>query len=78
MPPSAAPGRAVEDAYPLTPLQEGILFHSLSSPGTGTYVSQAVLTVAGADVDRLERAWQAVVDRHPALRTAFAWQNLER
>ncbi len=66
------------DTYVLTPSQEGILFESLSSAGSGTYVSQAIFTLENADLARLERAWQQVVDRHSALRTAFAWQNVKR
>ena len=30
----------IEDIYPLTPLQQGILFHSLADPTAGFYVDQ--------------------------------------
>ncbi|MDB4948389.1 MAG: tycC3 [Gemmatimonadetes bacterium] len=63
---------AVDDLYPLTPLQQGILFHALEAPGSGLYVEQLGLTVRGLDADAYARAWQIVVDRHTALRTAFA------
>ncbi len=69
----------VEDAYPLTPMQEGMLFHSLYAPGEGGYVGQYVFSLAGeVDAAAFRRAWQGAVDRHPALRTDFAWEGLDR
>ncbi|MBV9773485.1 MAG: amino acid adenylation domain-containing protein, partial [Gemmatimonadetes bacterium] len=68
----------VEDAYPLTPMQEGMLFHSLMSPAAGAYVVQFGFDLVGElDVDALVRAWQGVVDRYAALRTSFAWEGME-
>src|SRR5262245_19054360 len=69
----------VEDVYRLTPMQQGLLFHTLYRPEAGEYVVQFAFDLIGplrpAD---LERAWREVVDRHPALRTSFHWQGLER
>src|SRR5215213_10106036 len=62
---------AVDDLYPLTPLQQGILFHALEAPRSGQYVEQLGVTLRGLDADAYVRAWQTVVDRHTALRTAF-------
>ena len=62
----------IEDIYPLSPMQQGILFHALNSPGVGTYVEQIHWTWHGAlDVGALQRAWERVVERHSVLRTAF-------
>ncbi|NPC53995.1 hypothetical protein HPC50_44020, partial [Corallococcus exiguus] len=33
-------GEGVEDVYPLSPLQQGLLFHSLLEGGSGVYVEQ--------------------------------------
>ncbi|HLL48211.1 MAG TPA: condensation domain-containing protein, partial [Longimicrobiaceae bacterium] len=72
-------GRGVEDVYPLSPLQEGMLFHALYAPGSGVYVGQFGFLLEGTlDVAALERAWQAAVARHEALRAGFAWQGLSR
>ncbi len=69
--------REIDDLYPLAPLQEGMLFHTLYAPGTGVYVVQAVSRIAGElDPAALRRAWQGAVDRHPILRTAFLWEGL--
>jgi amino acid adenylation domain-containing protein len=67
----------VEDIYPLSPLQQGMLFHALYSPETGAYVEQWPLLVDGAlDVDAFHRAFQRAVDRHAALRTGFVWEGV--
>ncbi|MET0396779.1 MAG: amino acid adenylation domain-containing protein, partial [Longimicrobiaceae bacterium] len=72
-------GDGVEDAYPLTPMQEGMLFHSLLAPGSGVCVGQFGFVLEGPlDVRGLERAWQGAVARHEALRASFAWEGLPR
>ena len=69
----------IEDIYELSPMQEGMLYHTLQAPGAGVYVEQLVCTIRGAvDRDLFARAWQAVVDRHPTLRTAFVWEGLDK
>jgi NRPS condensation-like uncharacterized protein len=68
----------VEDVYPLSPMQEGLLFHSLYAQDHAVYVTHITCTLENLDVPAFERAWQQVVDRHPALRTAFVWQNLQK
>ena len=67
----------VEDVYPLSPMQEGLLFHSLYAQDHAVYVTHITCTLENLETQAFERAWQQVVDRHPALRTAFVWQNLE-
>ncbi|WP_420831561.1 non-ribosomal peptide synthase/polyketide synthase [Amycolatopsis lexingtonensis] len=71
-------GRTVEDIYPLTPMQGGMVFHGLSQTGQGMYVEQATFVLDGVtDSRRLAEAWQRVVDRTPVLRTAFVWAGVE-
>lgn len=68
----------VEDAYPLSPTQAGMLYHSLVSPTSGVYIEQLHCRIKGPlDIENLQRAWQAVYDRHPALRTAFVWDGID-
>ncbi|MBO0797275.1 MAG: TauD/TfdA family dioxygenase [Blastocatellia bacterium] len=68
----------VEDIYPLSPVQQGMLFHAVYDPKGGMYLEQKTCTLQGdLDVSAFERAWQAVVERHPVLRTAFVWQALD-
>ena len=67
---------AIDDIYPLTPIQQGILFHTLSEPGSGLYFVQSCCRLSGdIDAEAFKRAWQAVVDHHPVLRTAFIWKR---
>ncbi|WP_437528303.1 amino acid adenylation domain-containing protein [Sorangium sp. So ce726] len=71
-------GRDVEDVHPLSPLQQGLLFHSLWEPGSGVYVEQVTCRLEGAlDVDAFRRAWEAVVEHHGVLRTTFASEGAD-
>ena len=66
----------IESIYPLTPLQEGMLFHTLLASETGVYVEQLSCALRGElDAAALERAWQRVGERHSVLRTAFVWEG---
>src|SRR5262245_35180320 len=68
----------IEAIYPLSPVQQGMLFHSLYAPETGVYVEQLSCTLRGdLDIDAFERAWQRVLDRHAVLRTAFVWEDVD-
>ncbi|MFE2696739.1 non-ribosomal peptide synthase/polyketide synthase [Streptomyces mirabilis] len=70
-------GRDVEDVLPLTPLQEGMLFHRLVGGPDDVYVDQAALLLDGvADPHTLAVAWQRVTDRTPALRTHVVWEDV--
>jgi glycopeptidolipid biosynthesis protein len=63
----------VVDVLPLTPVQQGLLFHTSFAPGLDDlYAVQLGMTVNGAlDVHRLREAVQAVVNRHPNLVARF-------
>jgi surfactin family lipopeptide synthetase C len=66
----------IESIYPLSPMQEGMLFHSLYEAETGVYFNQLSFTIHGnLDVSAFDLAWSQVVGRHPALRTLFVWKN---
>lgn len=68
------PSSAIEDIYPLTPMQEGLLLHTLLEPGTGIYYMQDRYSIdSELDLERFDQAWRAVVARHEALRASFAW-----
>jgi amino acid adenylation domain-containing protein len=70
--------RNIEDIYPLSPMQQGMLFHSLYAPETGVYFEQSVWTLRGRlNVPAFRRAWQQVINRHSALRTTFLWEELD-
>jgi amino acid adenylation domain-containing protein/non-ribosomal peptide synthase protein (TIGR01720 family) len=65
----------VEDIYPCSPMQEGILLSQLKDVDTYSY--RSIFEIRSRQGDRaidlrqLESAWQDVIQRHPALRTVF-------
>ncbi|OXI24800.1 non-ribosomal peptide synthetase [Burkholderia sp. AU15512] len=62
--------RTIDDVYPLSPMQQGILFHALFAPGHASYVNQLVATAAALDADRFTAAFDASIARHDILRTS--------
>ncbi|MBK6597016.1 MAG: amino acid adenylation domain-containing protein [Proteobacteria bacterium] len=69
--------RAIQDIYPLAPLQEGIFFHHLLSGDRDPYLSTLVLQFdAKSDMQQYWRALGQVVQRHDALRTAVVHEHL--
>ena len=65
----------VEDIYPLSPMQQGMLFHSLYEQASSDYINQMRVDVSGLDIPRFRAAWQSALDRHAILRSGFAWQG---
>ena len=67
-----------EDILPLTPMQEGLLFHALFDEG-GTYVEQDSLTFEGRlDLHHFQRCCRSLIQRHAVLRTSFPHKSLPR
>ncbi|NJP82019.1 AMP-binding protein, partial [Streptomyces sp. AA8] len=75
---AARPG--TEDVLPLSPLQDGLLFHSLyETAADDLYTSVTGLDLTGPlDETALRRAVDAVVQRHPALRAGFDHTSADR
>ncbi|KWN72175.1 non-ribosomal peptide synthetase [Burkholderia ubonensis] len=66
----------VEDSYPLSSLQQGILFHSLYDLDPAAYFQQFSFVVNGPlQVPALRQAWANALERHAVLRTGFAWTD---
>ncbi|MCF1772624.1 condensation domain-containing protein, partial [Pseudomonas aeruginosa] len=51
----------IEDIYPLSPMQHGMLFHSLYEQASGDYLNQLRVDVHGLDPARFRAAWQAAL-----------------
>ncbi|MBS4098535.1 MAG: amino acid adenylation domain-containing protein [Sulfuricella sp.] len=69
----------LKDIYPLSPLQEGMLYHALFDEGGTAYVEQFSYRVAGPfDVARFRESWGELVARHDILRTAFVYEKTAR
>ena len=78
----------VEDIYPLSPMQETMLFYacslSSSSDSHSNLNKQDVLFnqtrfILNGELkqSQFKQAWQAIIERHAALRTAFVWEGLK-
>ncbi|WP_095197365.1 non-ribosomal peptide synthase/polyketide synthase [Pseudomonas sp. Irchel 3A7] len=65
----------LQDLYPLSPMQQGMLFHCLDSPELNPYVNQLSVEVEGLQVPRFRAAWQVLIERHEVLRAAFRWRD---
>ncbi|MEH0418319.1 amino acid adenylation domain-containing protein [Streptomyces sp. B21-083] len=73
-------GSVPADVLPLSPFQEGLLFHARYYPGgVDVHNVQLVLELTGElDRDLLRSVCQTLIDRHPALRAGFAWTDSGR
>ncbi len=68
----------VEDVYELSPMQLGMLFQTLLAPGSDMFVEQQISQVFDTlQPSILERAWNAVIESTPVLRTSFHWRDIE-
>jgi fengycin family lipopeptide synthetase D len=69
---------AIQDVYPLSPLQEGLLFKSLSNPSSSYHV-QTIYRLDGRLLPHLvEKSLQRLFERHDMLRTSFVSEGLQR
>ena len=66
------------DAYPLTRMQQGMLYELLADAGKGAYhnvTSFRIQEPAGFDAAAMQQSADAVVDRYEILRTGFDWSS---
>src|SRR5215831_14867509 len=71
--------RAIEDIYELSPLQRGMLFHTIYAPASRVFVEQESFPLYGPiNIPAFVRAWQKLVERHPVLRSSFHWEGIEK
>ncbi|NYT45497.1 amino acid adenylation domain-containing protein [Alcaligenaceae bacterium] len=69
----------VADIYPLSPMQEAMLVHTLGAAQSEINFEQSCMRIRGRlDHAALAHAWKTVIDRHDVLRTAFHWRGLSR
>jgi natural product biosynthesis luciferase-like monooxygenase protein len=68
--------KTIDDTYGLSPMQHGMLFHSLYSQKSGVDIEQVVCRLQEElNVSAFRQAWDSVVARHAALRTSFRWDG---
>src|SRR6185295_4604488 len=69
--------KKIEAIYPLSPLQQGMLFDTVYAPESGVYVEHFICTLRDLAALKFEEAWQRSIDRHPVLRSAFVWEKVD-
>lgn len=68
--------KGIEDIYELSPLQQGMLFHSLYEPESRLYFEQVVVPFeGGVNRDAFVKAWTSVANADTAVRTSFHWES---
>ena len=67
--------RCIDQMYPLTPLQEGLLFHARRFPNDHTYVEQVDFCLTGISSDRLREGFRALTPQFTMLRAGFVSQS---
>ena len=73
------PTSNIQDIFELSPLQQGLLFHTLHEPKSSVYFEQVNCALRGVlDVPKFQCAWGEVLSRHDALRMAVQWEDLEK
>ena len=68
----------IKDIYPLTPMQEGMLFHSLLDQDSGAYFEQTSFVSEGElDIALFEASFRRLFERYDILRTVIVHENLK-
>ncbi|WP_028595416.1 non-ribosomal peptide synthetase [Paenibacillus assamensis] len=68
----------IQKIYPLTPMQEGMLFHSIKD-SNGAYVEQLIFEAVGSlNISYMEQSFNRLIERHEVLRTVFKYSKVER
>ena len=71
--------QSIDSIYGLSPLQRGMLFHSLYQGSSGAYFQQVVASLRGRlDIEAFRASWERIVERHPVLRSAIVWEKLDQ
>ena len=71
--------QSIEDLYELSPMQQGMLFHTLYAPESEVYFEQLLCILSGElNFATFQKAWKQVVARHSILRSAFYWEEIEK
>jgi len=68
--------RNTQTIYPQTPMQQGMLFHTLYDREAGVYVNQLLVTLEGDLKHNLfKQAWEGLLQQYSMLRTRFVWES---
>ncbi|MEO0537096.1 MAG: condensation domain-containing protein [Cyanobacteria bacterium P01_A01_bin.123] len=68
----------IETLYPLAPLQQAFLWHSLQASSQAGLLHMRCTLRGELDPDLLRQAWEFVVSQHPVLRTSVHWEAVKQ
>ncbi|MCV6638057.1 amino acid adenylation domain-containing protein [Candidatus Albibeggiatoa sp. nov. NOAA] len=70
----------VEAIYPLSPMQQGMLFEALYSKDSYYYIEQVSFSITrqGFDPQQFMAAWQHIVNKYQTLRSLFVWEKTKK
>lgn len=72
-------GNEIEKIYPLTPLQEGMLYHKILEESSSSYVVQNIFEVKqNLNVDLLRKSFELLCEKHEVLRSIIVQQNVSK
>ena len=71
--------RNIKDLYTLSPMQEGMLYHTILDNKSSAYFEQATISIAGRlDIARLEKSFQMLIEQYDIFRTVFVYAKIAR
>lgn len=69
----------LDNSYLLSSLQQGMLFHFLTDPTSGTDIDQISCHLKEKiDQDKLQQAWDEIFTNHEVCRTNFIWEDVDQ
>lgn len=70
-------GDQISDLYPLSPVQEGMLFHALLDPSSKSYLEQFTFDLNEfPNTEIFQKAWNKLIHNHSILRTSFYFDQV--
>jgi fengycin family lipopeptide synthetase D len=69
----------IEKIYPLSPMQQNLLFNYLMDKESDAYFEQSILPISGKiDVDILEESFNRIIQQHEVLRSVFVYEKIKK
>ncbi|MBX4266311.1 non-ribosomal peptide synthetase [Clostridium estertheticum] len=69
----------IKKIYPLSPMQEGMLFYKLLGKDKNAYFEQSSFRIIGSlEVELFEKSINKLIERHDVLRTLFIYEDQKR
>lgn len=67
----------IEEIYPVTPIQSGLIFRHLYDPNSDAYFVQRVFELKNVNINLFKQSWKILIERHETLRVSFSYKKLK-